>query len=294
MWISERGRPLQNMTTTAAGPEVVAMEAKRSTLVSVRSVDFQYPTGDHPVLKAVDLAVEAGRSVGIVGPSGCGKSTLLALLAGLLRPTGGAIGWSPTTPGRHAVSMVFQKDTLLPWRNVSQNILFSNELREARRAGGEGPARPPLEDLLEIAGLSGAARLYPHQLSGGMRRRVAFLSAVAPLPQTLLLDEPFSSLDEPTRVEIHQDVLDIAHRYEMTMILVTHDLAEALSLCDEVVILSTQPGTVVSRHPVPFGPERVMLELRQTPEFLEMYGRLWRDLSLQITIGKNRTRRGAS
>jgi ABC-type nitrate/sulfonate/bicarbonate transport system ATPase subunit len=125
-----------------------------------------------------------------------------------------------------------------------------------------------------------------------MRRRVAFLTAVAPLPRTLLLDEPFSSLDEPTRVEIHQDVLDIARKYEMTMVLVTHDLAEALSLCDEVLILSSQPGRVVSRHPVPFGPERVMLELRQTPDFLDMYGRLWRDLSEQITIGKNRKRNG--
>jgi NitT/TauT family transport system ATP-binding protein len=262
------------------------------TLVDVRSVGFRYPTGEQPVLEGVQLSVEAGRSVGIVGPSGCGKSTLLALLAGLLRPSAGTIDWSPSPAGRHAISMVFQKDTLLPWRTVTQNILFSNELREARRATGAGPAKPPVEDLLAIAGLTGAAQLYPHQLSGGMRRRVAFLTAVAPLPRTLLLDEPFSSLDEPTRVEIHQDVLDIARKYEMTMVLVTHDLAEALSLCDEVLILSSQPGRVVSRHPVPFGRERVMLELRQTPDFLDMYGRLWRDLSEQITIGKNRKRNG--
>ncbi|MEA3217092.1 MAG: sulfonate transport system ATP-binding protein [Acidimicrobiia bacterium] len=267
-------------------------EQPRPTLARVSGLGFRYPAAPRPVLDEVAFKVEAGRSIGIVGPSGCGKSTLLALLAGLLRPTGGAIEWAPVSPGRHPISMVFQKDTLLPWRTVTDNVLLSSHLKEGRRARGRAGEKPKVEDLLALAGLTEAASLYPHQLSGGMRRRVAFLSAVAPLPRTLLLDEPFSSVDEPTRVDIHQDVFDIAHKYDMTMILVTHDLAEALSLCDEVLILSTRPGTVVSSHPVPFGRQRKMLELRQTPEFLEMYGLLWRDLSQQIAIGKTRTGNG--
>jgi ABC-type nitrate/sulfonate/bicarbonate transport system ATPase subunit len=115
-----------------------------------------------------------------------------------------------------------------------------------------------------------------------MRRRVAFLAAVAAMPAVLLLDEPFSSLDEPTRVALHQDVLEIIRRLQMTVVLVTHDLAEAVSICDDVVILTNRPGSVARRVPIPFGRARNRFALRQTPEFLELYGLLWHDLSEQI------------
>jgi ABC-type nitrate/sulfonate/bicarbonate transport system ATPase subunit len=118
-----------------------------------------------------------------------------------------------------------------------------------------------------------------------MQRRIAFLASVAPMPELLLLDEPFSSVDEPTRVGIHQDILKIIHDFQITVVLVTHDLAEAASLCDEVLIMSQRPGRVAHRHIVPFGPERTILDLRHSAPFLELYGTLWADLSGQMVTG---------
>jgi ABC-type nitrate/sulfonate/bicarbonate transport system ATPase subunit len=139
-------------------------------------------------------------------------------------------------------------------------------------------------ELIKLAGLDGFEGLYPYQLSGGMRRRTAFLSSVAPFPRVLLLDEPFSALDEPTRIGLHQDVFDIVRRYAITVILVTHDIAEAISLSDEIVLLSKGPAVVRSIRRVPFGNERQMLDLRKMPEFLELYGELWDELSNEIKL----------
>ena len=174
--------------------------------------------------------------------------------------------------------MVFQKDTVLPWLTVTQNVRLFYTLNRERRA----EARQVVPELLEMAGLSGFADAYPYQLSGGMRRRVAFITAMAARPRLLLLDEPFSSLDEPTRVAIHQDVLDIIKRLGTTVVLVTHDLAEAASLSDRVLILTNRPARVAADHRMPFGDDRTVIDLRRRPDFLEMYGTLWQDLSLQI------------
>jgi ABC-type nitrate/sulfonate/bicarbonate transport system ATPase subunit len=148
-----------------------------------------------------------------------------------------------------------------------------------------------VNELLVMVGLERFADAYPYQLSGGMRRRVAFLAGVAPDPQLLLLDEPFSSVDEPSRVEIHQQVHEVIRKQHTTTILVTHDLAEAVTLSDRVVILSAGPARVVADHPVPFGQEREMMELRNDPAFLELYGRLWEDLRAQIEIARDRGNR---
>jgi ABC-type nitrate/sulfonate/bicarbonate transport system ATPase subunit len=142
------------------------------------------------------------------------------------------------------------------------------------------------DELLAMAGLEGFEKAYPYELSGGMRRRVAFITAMAAQPRLLLLDEPFSSLDEPTRVAIHQDVLEIVRRLGTSVVLVTHDLAEAASLCDRILILTARPGRVAVECDVPFGPERDMLALREQPDFLALNGRLWHDLSRQIEAGK--------
>src|SRR5262249_32302289 len=143
------------------------------------------------------------------------------------------------------------------------------------------------QELLSMVGLQDFADAYPYELSGGMRRRIAFLAGVAPKPATLFLDEPFSSLAEPTRVAIHPDVIRLMQEFPlMTVILVTHDLAEAIPLCDEVVILTGRPGRVLRRHPVPFAQEdRNPLELRQTQQFLDLYATLWKDLSGEMKLG---------
>jgi ABC-type nitrate/sulfonate/bicarbonate transport system ATPase subunit len=261
-------------------------------LVAFEHVSFSYVPGA-PVLDDVSLNIQEGSVVGIVGPSGCGKSTVLSILAGLNRPAGGTVRWAPdtATSRRHQLAMVFQKDTLLPWLTARDNAALHFRFRNSHTPKPEAEAR--VAALMSMAGLDGAEHKYPYQLSGGMRRRVAFLTAVAPQPRTLLLDEPFSSLDEPTRVAIHQDVFTIVKRLGITVVLVTHDLAEAISLCDEVVILSTRPARVFERHHVPFGAKREMLKLRQTPEFLSLYALLWEQLSVQIRRGDRRLENSA-
>jgi ABC-type nitrate/sulfonate/bicarbonate transport system ATPase subunit len=240
-------------------------------------VRFVYENG----LCAIDglsLDVPAGSTVGVVGPSGCGKSTLLGLVAGRYRASAGRVSIEADASGRHLRAMMFQKDTLLPWLTVEQNASLYYRFKRRGRAG----SRERIQELLRVANIADFKDAYPYELSGGMRRRVAFVATVAPAPQVLLLDEPFSALDEPTRIAIHQDVFKIIRDLGMTAIIVTHDLAEAAALCDRVYVLTGRPGRTFSEHDVPFGRERDMLALRETPEFLDLYARLWHDLSQQI------------
>lgn len=254
-------------------------DGNASSAIQVSDLTFTYPNGGVTALTSLTLDIRRGRSVGIVGPSGCGKSTLLSLIAGLMSPSAGRLAVSSFDPHRQRITMMFQKDTLLPWLTATENIKLFYRIH-----GGRKPQdlKQRVDELLALAGLSAFGNYYPYQLSGGMRRRAVFLSTVLPQPEILLLDEPFSSLDEPTRVAIHQDVLQIIRRMKMTVVLVTHDLAEALSLCDEVIVLTARPGTFAARRQVPFGADRSMLELRRTPEFLRLYAELWEELSLQI------------
>jgi NitT/TauT family transport system ATP-binding protein len=253
--------------------------------VVLDDISYAYPTGVQ-ALSGLSLDIPQGKNIGVIGPSGCGKSTLLFLLAGIYQPQAGTIRWreqsdveAAETEHRHRLAMVFQGDTLLPWRTVTGNVeLFA----QFQHGLDKQAVRKRTSQLIDLAALHGFEDTYPYQLSGGMRRRVAFLQAAAASPEILLLDEPFSALDEPTRIGIHQDVFSILRELKTTMVLVTHDLAETLSLCDEVVILTNRPGKVHSRHVVPFGDERNMLSLRHEPEFLELYGALWEDLSQQI------------
>jgi ABC-type nitrate/sulfonate/bicarbonate transport system ATPase subunit len=255
--------------------------AGEGLLLHVDDVSFAYP-GGAPVLDRLSVAVPSGSITGVVGPSGCGKSTLLALLAGLLQPERGRIVWSPdeAQPARHPLTMMFQKDTLLPWLTVEDNIGLHFRMSKSRLSKAEQKSR--VAELIHLAGLDGAERKFPYQLSGGMRRRTAFLASVAPHPRTLLLDEPFSALDEPTRIGIHQDIFNIVKREGITVLLITHDLGEAITLSDQVMVLTSQPATVSSRFDIPFGADRNFLELRESPRFLELYGQVWEQLAVQI------------
>jgi NitT/TauT family transport system ATP-binding protein len=254
--------------------------------IGIHDVGFEYPTGV-TALSELDVTIATGSSVAIVGPSGCGKSTLLQLLAGLRTPTAGRITWPPFPSGVHPISMVFQTDTLLPWLTAAENVALYFRLGQTGKRVQKRDARARVDALFEMVGLQDFRKAYPYQLSGGMRRRIAFMTAVAPQPAVLLLDEPFSSLDEPTRVAIHQDVLRIMSELEMTVVLITHDLAEAITLCDEVVILTARPGRVLNRHVVPFErATRNAIELRHTREFLDLYAVLWEELGSQIFTAK--------
>jgi NitT/TauT family transport system ATP-binding protein len=245
--------------------------------ISIKDIGYAYPNGT-VALDGLSIEIEAGKVTGIVGPSGCGKSTLLRLIAGLASPTSGQIVVSGEARDRHPLTMVFQQDTLLPWLTVRDNVGLFYRFNRAPKSD----VRERVDALLGLAGLEAFSNAYPYQLSGGMRRRTAFLAGVAPQPHVLLLDEPFSSVDEPSRIGIHKQVLEIIHRLHITTVLVTHDLAEAVSLSDQVAIISARPGRVAVLHEIPFGDDRNVFTLRQRPEFLELYGQLWRGLSEQI------------
>lgn len=252
--------------------------------IEFNDVGYSYPTG-LKVIESLNLNITPGRSIGIVGPSGCGKSTVLSLIAGLRKAQSGQVRVTPDQSGRHLLSMVFQKDTVLPWLTVEQNVRLHYSFKRAagsRRGAARREIDEKIRELIAMVHLEGFEKAYPYQLSGGMRRRVAVLTSVAAFPQVLLLDEPFSAIDEPSRVAIHQDVFNIVREFGITTVLVTHDLAEAASICDEVYIMGPRPTFVFSRHEVPFGDERDIMSLRERPDFLELYSTLWRDLHLQI------------
>lgn len=256
--------------------------------VLLEDVSYRYKAG-FIALEKISLAIPRGRSLGLVGPSGCGKTTLLRLMAGLGSPWSGQVRLS-IPPGRHPVSLLFQQDTLLPWRTVMQNAMLHHDL--AGRHGREEGSRQ-CRELLSMVGLERFVDAYPHELSGGMRRRAALVAAVAPDPAVLLLDEPFSSVDEPTRIGIHQELLRIVANRSMTLILVTHDLNEAISLCDHVGIMSAGPGRLVELQSTEsVGDRSDLLTLRRTEPYLAMYARLWERLGQEIRAASSDAKAG--
>lgn len=250
-------------------------------VVRLDDVGFRYAPDAPLVVERVALTVPQGVT-SIVGPSGCGKSTLLGMIARFYPPSSGSVDWNAEagtrSPDRRELGMVFQKDTVLPWLTVAENVAFGLKNLPI----GKKEAKERIAHLLNVVGLSDAADVHPNKLSGGMRRRVAFLTAVAARPRLLLLDEPFSSLDEPTRVAIHSDVLEIVREFGMSVVLVTHDLGEALSLSNYVHILTRRPTSVATTLSIPFGPDRDVFTLRETSEYQELYRELWRELRLQL------------
>jgi NitT/TauT family transport system ATP-binding protein len=246
-------------------------------LIALQGVGFRYPDGLRAV-GDVSFSVKKGEIVSVIGPSGCGKSTLLRLIAGLRQPTFGSIERLQREGDRLACSMVFQEDTLLPWLKVKDNVGLAFRFRK----GGKENLDAYIQELLGMVGLADFGNHWPAKLSGGMRRRVAVLSALAPVPGMLLLDEPFSALDEPTRLGVHHDVYNLLRDFEVGTVLVTHDLAEAISLSDRVILLSRAPSTIVREYEVPVGRDRDLLDLRKEPEFLRLYGEIWSDLEAQI------------
>lgn len=247
-------------------------------LLTIRGITFRYDEGP-AVLDGLELTVIEGEIAAIVGPSGCGKSTLLSIVAGVRSPRAGAVVWTAgLDDSRHRrLTLVFQKDTLLPWLTVEKNVGFG--LRYLPGLGTR-ESNDRVTYLLQLAGLEGVRGMYPYQLSGGMRRRLAFLVGVAPLPRVLLLDEPFSSLDEPSQVAIHGDVLRIIRELGMTVVLVTHNLAEAITLADRVHVLTTRPSHVAATYVVPFGRERDIVGIREADTYHELYRAIWHELSI--------------
>jgi NitT/TauT family transport system ATP-binding protein len=215
--------------------------------VKVQSVSKWFPRRDGEplhVLQNIDLDVPEKTIVAIVGASGCGKSTLLNIIAGLIKPDRGCVFLNGVKASEfkdwRSMTYMFQEDRLLPWRTAAQNVAFGLEAAGVGRA--ERKAR--VAETLELVGLSQFAKAYPHELSGGMRSRVALARSLVTRPTLLLMDEPFSKLDATIRSQMHDEVLRIAKLMDMTIVFVTHDAEEAVVLAKQVVVLNPRPGRV--------------------------------------------------
>ena len=215
-------------------------------LVAIRSVSQRFGADGAALfaLESIDLDIPDGQFVALVGPSGCGKSTLLSLVAGLRRPSSGTVlcdGEPITGPMPKKVGMIFQEANLLPWLSAIDNVAFPLKLQRVPKAERLAAARR----MLALTGLAGFEDRLPHQLSGGMKQRVAIARGLVQDPAVLLMDEPFASLDEQTRMVLGDEVLRIWSETRKTVLFVTHSLNEAVYLADRVVVLSTRPGRVV-------------------------------------------------
>ena len=243
-------------------------------LLDVRSVSLRYHDttgGTLEVLRDVSLHVNAGEFVALIGPSGSGKTTLLSLIAGLEAPISGeiALRGEPNAPRLGHVGYMPQRDLLLPWRSALDNAAAGLEVRGVSKAEARERARA----LFQQFGLSGFERAWPATLSGGMRQRVAFARAVLAGGELLLLDEPFGALDALTRLSLQRWLAEICAALNLTCLLVTHDLDEALLLADRVYVLTPRPGRILLERPVPTPRPRAP-ETLSTPEFSALKGAL--------------------
>jgi len=272
----------------AAGPAVPVM--LDGDAVRIADLRMGYPTANGRdalvALEKTSLAIHPGEFVAVVGPSGCGKSTLLSAISGLRRPLEGDV-WvngDQVRGIRHDVGFVFQQDALLPWRKAVDNVALGLRLRGASRKDAGAEARR----WLKRVGLAGFEDVYPHQLSGGMRKRVAVAATLVYGPSVLLMDEPFSALDIQTRNIMENDLLDIWSAYgHQSVVFVTHDLEEAIGLSDRVVVLTTGPGRIAAEFDIDLPRPRNLIDLKATRGFEALYAEIWSVLRDEVLKASN-------
>jgi NitT/TauT family transport system ATP-binding protein len=272
-----------NAPTAAPGPvDPLEVPAIQITGVTRR---FLTPDGKfNTAMRNFDLTVRRGEFVCVVGPTGCGKSTTLNLVTGLIRPSAGQVQLmgQPVSGIDRRVGFVFQADALFPWRNVLDNVASGPLYRGMPKAQAYDKAR----QWIARVGLGDYEALYPHQLSGGMRKRVALAQTFINEPEILLLDEPFSALDVQTRTVMQDELLSLWSETRASVVFVTHDLEEAVALGDQVVVLTASPATVKKVHYIDLPRPRVMSEIRYETRFIEIARRIWDDLREEVQLGQ--------
>lgn len=232
-------------------------------------------------LHDVNIVIGQGEFVSFVGPSGCGKSTLLNMVAGLVQPTTGVVRYKgrPVAGVNTDVGYITQDDNLLPWRTLRENVEVALEFRGVP----SNRRREQAATYIAKVGLSGFENHYPHELSGGMRKRTALVRTLIYEPDIILMDEPFGPLDAQTRVILQDELLKLWDGSGKTIVFVTHDLVEAIALSDRIVLFSRAPGTIKRVYKVPLGRPRDVFHVHAEPMFPEFFDRLWRDLKEEIT-----------
>ena len=246
--------------------------------VSDVSLSYHSISGETKVLSHISFSLFPGEFLAVVGPSGCGKSTLLNLICGLLKPEQGQIllNGEPVFAGDRRIGYMLQKDHLLEWRKIYKNVILGLEIR--RELTAEKLAY--VNQMLLTYGLDKFRNAYPSQLSGGMRQRAALIRTLALSPMLLLLDEPFSALDYQTRLKVSDDIGKILKKEKKTAILVTHDISEAISMADRILILSPRPATVQKELSINLSvPDRTPLSSRNAPDFKTYFNLIWEELN---------------
>ncbi len=268
---------IQGVHATAAAIAAPAIE-----LINVTR-RFVSPAGQViPALRNFSMQVKAGEFCAVVGPTGCGKSTTLSLITGLARPSAGEvrINGKPVAGIDPQIGFVFQSDAVFPWQSVLNNVAAGPLYRGT-------PKREALErarEWVRRVGLTGFESHYPHQLSGGMRKRVALAQTFINDPAILLMDEPFSALDVQTRALMQEELLGLWSAKQAAVVFVTHDIEEAIALADRVFVLTRGPATVKNVYDIDLPRPRVLAEARYTPRFIEMSRQIWTDLKDEVTI----------
>lgn len=250
-------------------------------IIRIENLSMKYHSlnGEITALERISFTVAKGEFISIVGPSGCGKSTLLSLMAGLYQSFTGRImiDGEPVAGTSGKVGYMLQRDYLFEWRTILENVMLGLEIR--RLVSGE--TRQYVLRLLETYGLYEFKDKYPRQLSGGMRQRAALIRTLAVRPEILLLDEAFSALDYQTRLVVAEDIYGIIKREHKTAILVTHDIAEGISMADRIVVLTSRPGSIRNIHDIRLScPERTPIKSRDAVEFKFYFNQIWKELDV--------------
>ena len=243
------------------------------------SKTYQNKEGEVVALENINFKVKKGEFVSIIGPSGCGKSTLLSIIAGLEQKTTGEIyiEGEKVENISQKIGYMLQRDCLLEWRNILSNTMFGLEIKGIKN----NENKEYVENLLKKYNLYDFKDKYPSELSGGMRQRVALIRTLAVKPKILLLDEAFSALDYQTRIMVTNDIYSILRKENITALIVTHDISEAISMSDRVLVLSKRPGTIKDIHKIDFKIEnRTPINCRENPKFSQYFNTLWKELGV--------------
>ena len=262
-------------------------------ILRLREVSHTYRIKDRQVeaIRGIDLDVAEGEFISLCGPSGCGKTTLLEVMSGLRRPTEGAVELEdkPVAGPSREIGIVFQEESTFPWRTVLENIEFGMEMLGV----GRSERRRRAHDMVDLVGLQGFEATYPHQLSGGMRQRVAIARTLACRPKLVVMDEPFGALDEQTRLILGVELLRIVGETGATAILVTHSIQEAALLSDRIVVLTARPGRVKSVISSPL-PKPRGAGVLATHAFAEVSRRIWASLEEDALLAVHRSGAGSN
>jgi NitT/TauT family transport system ATP-binding protein len=270
------------MSTPSPVPAPAPAPALALAGVTCTFVDRADPGARYTAVRDVTLQVAEGEFVSVVGPTGCGKSTLLNVAAGLLAPSAGTVQafGAPLEGLNRRAGYMFQADGLMPWRTALGNVMAGLEFR------GRADARAVAEDWLRRVGLGGFGDRYPHQLSGGMRKRTALAQVLALDPDIILMDEPFSALDIQTRQLMENEVLALWQRRRKAVLFITHDLDEAIAMSDRVVVLSAGPASrPIGEFAVDLARPRDVAEIKTTPRFIELHTAIWSVLREEVLAG---------